>query len=221
MFMLTTGIQARFSLPTCMKTTQLPVVLQGKTGYDFQPHSRIRTSQRVSIGTGGMKTCWPFASMTKRKYISYQLFTRPMSSTQESLDRQGNVVRKLKLIDDYNRYMGDVDRNDEMIGTYSCVRKSMKWTKTVAFHFIEEGILNGHILFKKEGGTKQLFRFKLDCINNLFATFASEPTAPEASDRFLGRHFPELIPPTNSKQNPQKRCGVYQSGQKEGEQIPV
>ena len=73
--MLTTGIQARSSLPTCMKTTQLPVVQQGKTGYDFQPHSRTRTSQRVSIGTGGMKTCWPFASIeTFRSDYEYDFF---------------------------------------------------------------------------------------------------------------------------------------------------
>lgn len=79
--------------------------------------------------------------------------------------RQGYVVTKLKLIDDYNRYMGGVERNDKMIGTYSCVRKNMKWNKKVAFHFIEEGILNAHILFKKEGGTQPLLSFKLDCIN--------------------------------------------------------
>ena len=41
-------------------------------------------------------------------------------------DRHGNVIRKLKLVDDYNKFMGGVDRNDEMIGTYSAVRKSMK-----------------------------------------------------------------------------------------------
>ena len=126
-------------------------------------------------------------------------------------DRQGNVVRKLKLIERYNRYMGGVDKNDEMIGTYSYIRKSMKWTKKVAFHFIEEGILNAHILFKKEGGTKQLLRFKLDCINYLLAASASEPSAPEASDPFSCCHFQKLIPPTNSKQNPQKRCVVCTS----------
>ncbi len=41
--------------------------------------------------------------------------------------------------------MGGVDRNDGMIGTYSSVRKSMKWTKNVAFqkmlcclHFVKK-----------------------------------------------------------------------------------
>ena len=72
-------------------------------------------------------------------------------------DRHGNVIRKLKLVDDYNKFMGGVDRNDEVIGTYSSVRKSMKWTKKVAFHFIEEGLVNAHILYKKNGGSKRPF----------------------------------------------------------------
>ena len=68
----------------------------------------------------------------------------PMSLTRERLtDRDGNVVRKLKLVDDCNKFMGGVDRN----GTYSAVRKSMKWTKKVAFHFIEEGLINAHIQY--------------------------------------------------------------------------
>ena len=101
--------------------------------------------------------------MTKRKYISNILKVNVIDTRRRV--RQGNVDRKLKLIDGYNRYMGGVERNDEIIGTYSCVRKSMKWSKKVAFHFIEEDILNAHILFKKEGGTQPLLSFKLDCIN--------------------------------------------------------
>ena len=113
--------------------------------------------------------------------------------------------------------MGGVDRNDEMIGTYSCMRKSMKWTKKVAFHFIEEGLLNAHIQYAKEGGRKPLLRFKLECINVLLVASATEPSAPTASDRFSGRHFPELIPPTQSKQNPQKRCVVCTSNKRRKE----
>ena len=132
-------------------------------------------------------------------------------------DRQGNVIRKLKLVDDYNKFMGGVDRNDEMIGTYSAVRKSMKWTKKVAFHFIEEGLVNAHILYKKNGGSKRLLQFKLDCITSLLAAGGAELAAPNASDRYSGRHFPELIPPTANKQNPQKRCVVCTQSKKRKE----
>lgn len=127
--------------------------------------------------TGGMETCWPFVSMAKRKNFLSTIHKANVINTRKR-DHQGNVVRKLKLIHNYNRCMGGVDRNDQTIGTYSCIRKSMKWTKKVAFNFIE-GVLNAHILFKKEGGTKPLLCFKLDCINYLIAASASEPAATE------------------------------------------
>lgn len=38
-------------------------------------------------------------------------------------DRHGNVVRKLQVVDDYNKYMGGVDRNGEMLAlTPACER---------------------------------------------------------------------------------------------------
>ena len=122
-------------------------------------------------------------------------------------DRQGNVMQKLRLINDYNKYMGGVDRNDELIGTYSSVRKSMKWTKKVAFHFIEEAILNSFLLSKKANNKKRFLDYKMESISFLSAG-GSTASAPDAADRFSGRHFPEVIPPTAKKQKPQKRCVV-------------
>ena len=73
---------------------------------------------------------------------------------------------------------------------------------------MEESLLNAHILYKKSGGRKPLLKFKLDCISALLAAFSTDPMAPDASDRFSGRHFPELILPTPKKQTPQKKCQV-------------
>ena len=50
-------------------------------------------------------------------------------------DRYGNAVRKLQLVDDYNKYMGGADRNDEMIGTYSCMRRKYEVGKKIGFPF--------------------------------------------------------------------------------------
>ena len=44
-------------------------------------------------------------------------------------DKDGNVVKKLQVVDDYNKFMVFVDRNDVMNGTYSCLHKSMNWRK--------------------------------------------------------------------------------------------
>ena len=93
----------------------------------------------------------------------------------------------------------------------------MEWTKKVAFHFIEAGLLNAHILYAKEGSRKPLSRFKLECFNVLLAAPATDPSAPTASDCFSGRHYLDLIPPIHGKQKPQKRCIVCTSNKKRKE----
>ena len=57
-------------------------------------------------------------------------------------DCHGNPIVKLQVVNNYNKYTGGVYRNDEILANYSSVRKSMKWAKKVAFHFIEEAVLN-------------------------------------------------------------------------------
>ena len=58
----------------------------------------------------------------------------------------------------------------------------------VAFYFIEEGILNAHIVYKKEGGRKPLLKFKFDCIYHLLAESGVDPAALQASYRFSGHY---------------------------------
>lgn len=49
-------------------------------------------------------------------------------------DRHGKI-KKLQAVNDYYTYMGGSDQNDMIIGNYSCVKKTIKCTKKVAFHF--------------------------------------------------------------------------------------
>ena len=95
-----------------------------------------------------------------------------------------------------------------MLANYISVRKSMKWTKKVAFHFIEEAVLNAYLLNKKSDNRKRYLKFKLDAISALLAAGGTDIAALAATDRLSGRHFPKVIPPTPMKQNPQKRCVV-------------
>ena len=87
----------------------------------------------------------------------------------------------------------------------------MKWTKKAAFHI------------KKAGSRKPLLKFILDCICASLAAYSKEAEAPDASDRFSGHHFPELIPLKAKKQNPQKKgqdCSRHIKNRK-GVQIPL
>lgn len=122
-------------------------------------------------------------------------------------NRQGNPVRKLQVINDYNGFMGGLDRNNEMLATYFSVGKSVKWTKKVAYHLIEEAILNAFLLNNKQENRKGLLKFKLEAISYLLASGGINVAAPTATDCLSGYHFLEAIPLTPMKQNPQ-RCVV-------------
>ena len=73
--------------------------------------------------------------------------------------REETVASKLSLVNDYNKFIGGVDRNDALIGNYSSVRKTLTWTVKVVFHFIEEAFLNAYILNEKFGVIKYVFGF--------------------------------------------------------------
>jgi hypothetical protein len=122
-------------------------------------------------------------------------------------DFHGNEISKLQVVHDYNKYMGGVDKNDEILANYKTVRKTMKWTKKVAFHFIEEAIFNALILWKKNGNHERFLKFKLGFITELLAMGGAHiDEIVGANNRLSGRHFPEIIAKTPKKTNPQKRC---------------
>ena len=43
--------------------------------------------------------------------------------------KEETAASKLSLVNDYNKFMGGVNRNDSLIGNYSSVWKTLKWTK--------------------------------------------------------------------------------------------
>ena len=70
---------------------------------------------------------------------------------------------KLSLVNYYNKYMEGVDRNDALIGNYTCVRKTFTRTVKVVMHFLEEAVLNAFLLFDKNNAGKAHFmNFKME-----------------------------------------------------------
>ena len=93
-----------------------------------------------------------------------------------------------------------------MIGNCSSVKKSMKCTTKVTFHYIEETVLNSFTLFDKVIGKKRFLQFKLLLIRQMLRdvirgrNFQSVPNAD--------RQFLELVPANDKKEKSQKRCVV-------------
>ena len=61
--------------------------------------------------------------------------------------------------------MGGVDRNDAVVGNYTSVRKTYKWTTKVGIQFIEDA----YTVYRKCGESGRFLDFKLNVIDALLA----------------------------------------------------
>ena len=59
------------------------------------------------------------------------------------------VVRQLKAIATYNKYMNAVDRSDQILATNNVLHKCMRQWKTLFFHLIDIAVVNSFILFRE------------------------------------------------------------------------
>ena len=93
-----------------------------------------------------------------------------------------------------------MDKNDVMIGNYSCIRKTYKWYLKIFLHFLEEALYNSFIVYSKEGEKLEVNREMLEDAHQI--------PADSEFDRLKGCHFLSVIKPSKSKEKPQKRCIV-------------
>ena len=67
-------------------------------------------------------------------------------------------------------------------------------------------MFNSFILYKKRSGKKHFLQFKLNLIQSILHEVHIDVDIAEAGqNKYVGRHYPELIPPTENKDKPQKR----------------
>ena len=71
-----------------------------------------------------MKICLRCVFMIK-KIISYLLCIQVASGKS---DKNRRSVKMLRLVTDYNKHMGGIDKNNATVENYSCDRKWYKWT---------------------------------------------------------------------------------------------
>ena len=118
------------------------------------------------------------------------------------------------VINDYNSHMAGVDRSDQLMSYYPFGRKSFKWWKKLFFHLHTLVMTNAYTLHKKALVNKQMKVIPLKkFVQSVGDELCKEVrlqniTNAEPTDRLTGRHFMEKIPPTNHKENVQRKCKV-------------
>ena len=136
-------------------------------------------------------------------------------------NRNGEAVRKPKAVLDYNKYMGAVDRSDQMLQYQAFKRKTLKWWKKVFFHLFNLAVLNAYIIYRakvENADPQRVFRRKLAA--QLVATHrgvrlnqapASCTFGGDDYARLQGRHFPSKVPATHTRKYRTRLCVVCSS----------
>ena len=126
---------------------------------------------------------------------------------------------------DNNKFMGAVDRCNQMVA-YSCFRRrTMKWWKKVFFHLFSLTILNAYIPYNERTQSPVLHRnFCRELVKELITSSGISPSlTPRGRPRRLavgltrlpaGYHFPEKIQDTRKRTNITRSCAVCFPGQK-------
>lgn len=146
----------------------------------------------------------------------------------DSMAASGKIDHKTKepvvkpvVVLDYNKKMGGVDVCDQMVDTYQCMRKTIKWYHKLFLHLFdissfqayklkcihENSVSQTQLIFKKNLARQLLHKYK-------GMTFIQpSPRQPPPRKRKLVQvdkpvHVPTHIPPTAKRSKPTRVCRI-------------
>ena len=99
----------------------------------------------------------------------------------------------------YNKYMGGVDRGDQLRGYYSCRTKSRKFYKYVFYFLYDVAVTNAYILQKNfcpESTYRRMKEFRLQLARELIGDYSTRRRAgrrPTLITTLPLRHFPVRV----------------------------
>lgn len=118
-------------------------------------------------------------------------------------------IRKPSMIEEYNKYMGGVDKSDQLLSYYGFPHRTVKWWRRAFFHLLDLAIVNGYIMYTEIPHTGQQLtheQFRIQLAKELLTSVAvnimedvehatgpaPRPLPPLA--RLTERHFPGRLP---------------------------
>ena len=131
-------------------------------------------------------------------------------------------IRKPVTVDQYNQFMGGVDRSDQLLSYYGFSHRTVKWWRRAAFHLLDMAIVNSYVLYSSLHAGRKLTheQFRIELAKELLLQASvnvaddmsachgrlQRPLPPQA--RLTERHFPSHLPCTPSGRMGQKECMV-------------
>ena len=125
-------------------------------------------------------------------------------------------VSKPYAIDQYNKFMGGVDKQDQFLSYYGFTRRTVKWWKKVFFYLLDSAVVNAYIMYTQaKPGIRKLthVQFRLELVKQLllYDPVVSSQTigrSLQPSSRLTERHFLEKVPSCPNGKQSQRDCAV-------------
>lgn len=95
--------------------------------------------------------------------------TQFKSDATSVTNRRGETVSKPEMIVKYNKYMGGIDHQDQMLSYYSCEHKTIRWYKKLGIHMFQQMLYNSYTLHNIFSPTKSLYDYRLEIISKLLS----------------------------------------------------
>ena len=82
----------------------------------------------------------------------YILTNMHAPSVEGNFTHQSGQAIRPRVVEDYNTYMGFVDKSDRMVNSYGIACRTWKWTQKLFFHLTDMAILNTFLIHKSCSG---------------------------------------------------------------------
>lgn len=136
-------------------------------------------------------------------------------------DENGNAI-KPRIVEDYHKHMGYVDKSDRMANSYGISRRSWKWTNKIFFHLLDISILNAFLLHKSAKGKLSHKHFREQLVRDLIfktqdTNFVHRGTSigrPSSATKQLARLEMKNSKHWPSKSQNNRRCRVCSANNK-------
>ncbi|KAF0694469.1 piggyBac transposable element-derived protein 4-like, partial [Aphis craccivora] len=128
----------------------------------------------------------------------------------EAQNKYGQSKLKPLPISEYNKFMSGIDRQDQMMSYYPCERKTLRWYKKIAIHFLQIALLNSFLLYCKNVKKISYYDFRISVINSLISSNKDtiSDTIRLPCSLLPQRHLPIKVDKNRKNRYIRKRCRI-------------
>ena len=122
------------------------------------------------------------------------------------------------MVEQYNTYMGGVEKSDQLLSYYGYCHRTVKWWRRAFFHLVDNAIMNAYILYRlsEQSGRKLDHKhFRIELAKQLLGGTDGHTHPPichlnalPPAARLTERHFPKKVPQCTSGRPLQPVCVV-------------